>query len=228
MKPKYMCLYDSWRAETDQLTLEEKGRLIDACMAYFTGEELPTLTGNERFVFGSFKARIDANIEAYDRKCEQNARNIKKRWEKETAGEDTNEYDGIRSNTNVYERYQYNKIKENITEKNTTEQNRTEQNTRAIEQANRIGLIRTEADRIRLIELVEQYGIDKVLYGIDQADRNGGKFVSYVERVCVQSGNNKPGKKVPAQDFTQREYTPNDDYIDGILNEKETESKNDE
>lgn len=221
MKPKYLCLYDSWQEETDQLTHEEKGRLIDACMAYFTGaDHKQLLTGNERFVFGTFKSRIDANIAAYERKCEQNARNIKKRWEKEPNTDDTDVYDGIRSNTNVYDGYQYNKIKEN-TIKEKPKQTNTK-NARAIDQAEKAGLIRTETDRIRLDDLISVYGIDKVLHGIDQADRNGGRSIEYVKKVCENAGK---GKTVPAQEYTQREYTESEDYLDRILTAEAEQKK---
>lgn len=64
-----MVFFD-WLETTSELTSEEKGRLIDAIVAYATGKgfELP---GNERFLFPAFRAQVDRDKAAYENVLEQ-------------------------------------------------------------------------------------------------------------------------------------------------------------
>lgn len=77
----------------------ECGRLIKALLKYGKTGEASELSGNERFLYPIFKAKIDRSFTEYEKKCEQNRQNVKKRWNKS----DTTVYDGIQSNTNGYE-----------------------------------------------------------------------------------------------------------------------------
>ena len=72
----YIKINLSWLEETQRLTHSEKGRLMDALIAYAkgdgeTGERLP---GNEAFVFPFFKTQIDhdrAEAEWYEKEAER-------------------------------------------------------------------------------------------------------------------------------------------------------------
>ncbi len=61
-------IYESWEHETEPLTLEEKGRLIDCLVEYArTGEEkLPE--GNERFVYPLMIERIRRENDTHERR----------------------------------------------------------------------------------------------------------------------------------------------------------------
>lgn len=63
----YIRLFESWKQETEQLTLEEKGRLIDAVMEYhLTGiEKQPE--GNERYIYPVIIDRIRDQHETTER-----------------------------------------------------------------------------------------------------------------------------------------------------------------
>ena len=64
---KYIRLYLTWIRETEQLTHEEKGRLIDALIEYATtGKENPP-EGNERFVYPVLIERIRRENETHER-----------------------------------------------------------------------------------------------------------------------------------------------------------------
>lgn len=72
MAMAYLKLYHDWSENTQTLTLEEKGRLIDAMVEYSRGGEWQDmLTGNERHVFPLLRARIDRSVERYERACER-------------------------------------------------------------------------------------------------------------------------------------------------------------
>ena len=66
MNISYIMLYLDWFEKTEELTNEEKGRLIDALVAYAKGNDHKQfLKGNEKYLFGTFKAQIDRDEEAY-------------------------------------------------------------------------------------------------------------------------------------------------------------------
>ena len=72
MEMTYVKVYQDWTQQTKELKAAEKGRLIDAMIAYMvTGEEqTENLTGNERFIFPVFQAQIDRDrqeLEKYTR-----------------------------------------------------------------------------------------------------------------------------------------------------------------
>lgn len=74
---KAVRLYESWKQETAQLTLEEKGRLVEELIEYaITGkEERPE--GNERFIYPLLVARIRREAETHERRIAE-AKNEKK------------------------------------------------------------------------------------------------------------------------------------------------------
>lgn len=75
MAKEYFCAYYSYHDSMSQLSDAEKGRLFEACLEYSRTGEVPQLSGNERFVFPTFKSQIDRDNRKYQEKCAQNARN---------------------------------------------------------------------------------------------------------------------------------------------------------
>ena len=94
---EYFCCYHSYLEVMEQLNDAEKGRLFTACLTYSKTGEVPQLSGNERFVFPTFKAQIDRDNAKYQEKCRKQSENIKKRW-------NTSEYQSIPTDTTVYHR----------------------------------------------------------------------------------------------------------------------------
>lgn len=65
MAQHYTPIWDDWAEVTQELTAEEKGRLMDAIVAYDNGDDWQgIIQGNERFVFPGYKARLDRYNEA--------------------------------------------------------------------------------------------------------------------------------------------------------------------
>lgn len=62
---QYIKVFFDWDESTSELTLEEKGRLIDSLIAYAQGKDY-TISGNERFVFPLFRLQIDRDALAYE------------------------------------------------------------------------------------------------------------------------------------------------------------------
>lgn len=60
MAQHYTPIWDDWAEATQELNAQEKGRLIDAIVAYDNGGDWQELIkGNERYVFPGYKSRID-------------------------------------------------------------------------------------------------------------------------------------------------------------------------
>lgn len=87
-------LYTKYRKQFSDLTNEQKGILFDAILAYVSEEPLPEMDAITSMAFKFVKVDIDDNAAKYEEKCQQNRRNVSKRWH-------TDEYDRIRPNTNA-------------------------------------------------------------------------------------------------------------------------------
>ena len=99
-------LYLSQRNIIDELSDEEAGILIKAIYEYEETKNVPKLSKMLKLVFLSFKKELDNNEKKYEERCQKNKENIKKYWEKRkknaSSKKNTNVYDRIQSNTNVY------------------------------------------------------------------------------------------------------------------------------
>lgn len=87
----------------------------------------------------------------------------------------------------------------------------TEQN-RMIDAAEDAGFIRSNSVRAKLIGLFSEYGLEKMLSGIDSCVKHGAPNLAYLE--AVLKGTPKQTKpKVIAQDFNQRSYDGVEDQM---------------
>lgn len=77
MALRYIKLFLDWPEITQELTLEEKGRLIEAMIAYARGDPVD-LAGNERFVFPAFRSQLDRDAEGYASIVNRNQSNGRK------------------------------------------------------------------------------------------------------------------------------------------------------
>ena len=77
-----------------ELDDEQVAQLFRGMVDYFVDGKAPKFTGVLKFVWIPIKQHMDRDAEKYEKRCEKNRENVKKRWER------TNEYDRIRANTN--------------------------------------------------------------------------------------------------------------------------------
>lgn len=98
MAQKYTPIWDDWLTVTRELTPAEKGRLIDAIVAYDNGGNWQELiNGNERYVFPGYQVRLDlwkglSETRAKAAKgirTEQNEATVSKTEQNETKGDKT-------------------------------------------------------------------------------------------------------------------------------------------
>ena len=77
MSLKYLKIFFDFDEVTEELSYEERGRLIIGMVKYAKGEENIPITGNEKFLFAMFRHQIDREQENYDKTVEINRRNGK-------------------------------------------------------------------------------------------------------------------------------------------------------
>lgn len=97
-------LYSAQYEAIKGLKPTQKGALLDALFRYVIEEKVPEIPDNVvRMAFDFIRLQIDMDSKKYDEKCARNRENIRKRWAKKNAGDDTTEYERIRPNTTLYE-----------------------------------------------------------------------------------------------------------------------------
>lgn len=68
MARSFLKVYFDFDERTDELSDNEKGRLLLAMLRYAVTAQKPVLSGNERFLFSTFKGEIDRDIATYNAK----------------------------------------------------------------------------------------------------------------------------------------------------------------
>lgn len=211
----FIC-HDDYLDKTSKLSDEEVGRLFRACMRYHATGEAIDLDGRESIAFDFIRQDIDKTEAAYQKKCEINRQN--------RLSKSTNDNERIRPSTTDNDRQgtciiKEKKIKEKEIKENSfidddTAQNIQSEQNRVLDAAEDAGFQRTNSVRAQIIQLYAEYGVEKMLYGIDSCVTHGAANLAYLR--AVLNGKPKQGKPVkvlPAQDFEQRDYSdvPNQD-----------------
>ncbi len=93
---KSFMMYKEWEELFDALEPEEVSQLIKALFAFAKREEEPDFSGALKIAFITMRNAIERDGIKWQKKCERNAENIRKRWNKNN----TTEYDRIQTNTN--------------------------------------------------------------------------------------------------------------------------------
>jgi len=96
---KSFIMYVDMYAPTAGLSLEQKGELWDAVFKFHSGEEVSISDPMAQMAFSFFRQVFERDVEEYERRCEKNRENVRKRWEVK----DTTVYDRIELNTTVYD-----------------------------------------------------------------------------------------------------------------------------
>ena len=74
MAMSFLKVYYDFEERTEGLSDSEKGRLLLAMLRYASTKQTQLLSGNERFVFPSFKKDIDRDLETYTTKAENGSK----------------------------------------------------------------------------------------------------------------------------------------------------------
>ena len=98
---KGFIVYKDIHAVVDELTDEQAGKLFRGMIKYSSEGIEPKFDGILKFVFIPIKQQMDRDSAKYDRKCEKNRENAKKRWERNATASDRIQTDANNANTNT-------------------------------------------------------------------------------------------------------------------------------
>ena len=96
---KGFIVYGDIKPTLDELSDDQVAQLFRGMVDYFVSGKKPRFTGELKIAFIPIQQQMDRDSEKYEKRCEKNRENIKKRYERIRSN--TNEYDGIRTNTNA-------------------------------------------------------------------------------------------------------------------------------
>lgn len=206
----WIMLYYDALTDYSLLTDEQFGRLIRAGLLFAkTGEETK-LSEPEAYLWPGLRSRLLRDKDSYEDKCRKNAENINKRWEQQREPETEPEeekppdgYERIRSNTNVYESYEE---KEEVKVE-------SEENEKKYYKVKSESEVKSEENARRRLR-AEGYSdgeIDRAISRIPE-----GQYIrsmrAYLKKAIDEERREKIiGKRVPAQMYSQRDYSGEDE-----------------
>lgn len=82
---KGFIVYGDTKAVIDELTDEQAGRLFRGMLEYFVNGNEPEFSDVLKFVFIPIRQQMDRNANKYEKRCERNKENAKKRWDNANA-----------------------------------------------------------------------------------------------------------------------------------------------
>lgn len=97
MKDSFI-LYLEQREVFDNLTDEQAGKIIKTIFEYEATKQVPELEQLLKIIFIPIKQTLDRNSVKYEKTCERNKENIKKRWDKKDT-KNTSGKNGKKENT---------------------------------------------------------------------------------------------------------------------------------
>lgn len=101
-----MIFYASWKEAIKGLPDGVRLEVYEAAVDFAMTGNVPELSAMAAMVFPFIRQDIERDTANYQRLCEKNRENIRKRWNKEQKGFDTTEYDRIPPYTTEYQKYQ--------------------------------------------------------------------------------------------------------------------------
>ena len=208
MAKEYVPIFFDWLEVTQDLSSEEKGNLIDAVVAYASGEEYEhLLTGGCRIAFRFLKGQVDRNNAISDKRGDA-------RKKKEEQNE-TNENKREQKQTNLPKEKEKEKEKENKKQKQKQNGERFERFWAAYPRKTAKPDARRKFESIDPDEDLLKVMLDAIekQKRSDQWTKDGGQFIPYPATWLnqrrwedeVQPA--KPVKVLPAQQYEQRDYS---------------------
>ena len=187
MMTGFLLRYDSLE-EHSCLTDEQYGRIIRAALRYARDGTEPELPEPERFLWPGLRQKVMYDRAQYEKKCAQNSENIKKRWEQQRKDQqeqdDTTVYDRIRTNTNDTNI----NIKSNINNNNNINSNQIQSQ---------------DMEQLR----AEGYTGEEIERALKRCEGKRVRNLPAYIRQSIENERTQAKRILPAQDFTQRDYS---------------------
>ena len=226
-----------WGAAITALTDEEAGRLAKAIWTYTMTGEIVEIDGAGKGIFAMILMTIGQDAEKDGEiSAKRSAVGSLGGKQKVANATNCNQLQSIATNCNQLLPNADNKNKNKNKNKNIEQEQESESElitdaeaqeiqsdqNKLLDAAEDAGFQRSNSVRARLLKLYADYGLEKVLDGIDSCVRHSASNLAYLE-ACLKGDPKKPKAKVIAQDYNQRDYTSVDnelqDSIDDLMAE---------
>ncbi len=214
-KGRYVPIFLDWLDQTQDLTPEEKGNLIDAIISYASGLEYEhLLTGGCRIAFRFLKGQVDRNKEI----SEKRSKAASKQEETET---NENKEEQNETNENKPEQKETNLPKEKEEEEENNNNNKNKEKEKDENKSKKF--VPPSVDEVRAFCQERGNNIDPEYFIAYNENRNwtlsnGRKMKDWKLAVITWEKNNfsKPQaqgtpRKVVAQQYSQRDYSTGND-----------------
>lgn len=217
---KYLKVWTDFEKVLAPLEFDEIGSLFLAMLHYAAdGSEPSTFIGNESFLWNVAKRDIDTMCEK-DEKLRQNGQKggIAKSKNKQNVANSTKVYQSLPkvevatddvANRSLKEKkrneIKRNEITSSFLDDDEAHEIQSEQN-RVLDAAEDAGFQKTNSVRAGLLKLYADYGLDKMLTGIDSCVKHSASNLAYLEAV-LKGTPRKRKAQVSAQDYEQRDYS---------------------
>lgn len=104
-------MYTNYSRKIKLLTIEQRGVLLTAILAYEAGEDIPQLDDMTTMAFEFIKDDLDANRQKYEDTCNKNRENAQKRWQNkkksDATASDRNRVDANHADNEYEYEYEY-------------------------------------------------------------------------------------------------------------------------
>ena len=218
-------VYFDFEIKAKELTEEEKGRLLLGMLRYAKEGSEPEMTGNERFLFPVFKAQIDEDIKVYDTKVANGSRGGRpvSAVKPEETGRNRNKPEETENNLTEPKITEIAKKEERRYKKEEQEKGILFEKfweaypKRVAKAAARVEFVKLKPTEELLATMLEAIGKQKESAQWKEA---GGQYIPYpktwlhnrrweddLPAASDQKAGQAVGKILPAQQYTQRDYS---------------------
>ena len=207
---KYLKVWTDFENVLELLDDDEVGRLFLAMLHYADNGKVPdSLTGKERFVWPVARRDIEHAMEESKRNTENGMKGGRPKTEQnQTKPEETEQN---RNEPNESQKEKKGKEKKEKEKKSSfmddddAQEIQREQD-RVLDAAEDAGFKMSNDVRAALIALYADNGLEKVLAGLKSCGEHGALNLAYL-RACMSGETRKAKADVPAQKYTQRDYS---------------------
>lgn len=212
---KYLKVWTNFEDVISPLTDGEAGRLFRIMLKYAAdGSEPESFEGNEVYIWPTAKRDIDMSAEFRETKRNNGLKGGRpKTKENQTEPTETkeNQTEPIETENNLKRKEK----KGNEKKRKETEVSFMDDDEAAVFQrehdrvflaAEDSGFKMSNSVRAALIQLYSEYGLDKMLAAFIECVNHGAPNLAYLGAV-LKGGQKKPVRALPAQNYTQRDYS---------------------
>ena len=194
MSREYVPIFFDWPTVTRELNAQEKGRLIDAIVAYATGEDWQEqIKGNERYVFPGYQVRVGRWNEISDSRSQASKSKQTETNENKTEQTKTN---------NIKPPKGKDKVKEKEKEKDIESKAQLRFSPPTVDMVSEY--CRERGNRVDAQRFVDFYAAKGWKIGQNAMKDWKAAVRTWEQRDGVPAA---PAKTVSAQQYTQRDYT---------------------